>query len=37
MMGNGLKINECDKYIYVTKVENGYLILYLYVDGQMSF
>ena len=32
MMSHGLKINECDKCVYVKDVEHGYVIVCLYVD-----
>ena len=32
MLKNGFRINECDKYVYVKDIENGYIILYLYID-----
>ena len=32
MMASEFKINECDKYVYVKYTENGYIIVYLYVD-----
>ncbi|CAM8908096.1 unnamed protein product [Rhodiola kirilowii] len=32
MLSNGFKINECDKCIYIKTTENGYVILFLYVD-----
>ena len=30
-MSCGFKINECDKFAYVKEVENGYVIICLYV------
>ena len=32
MMTNGLKINECDKCVYVKNTERGFVIICLYVD-----
>ena len=32
MITNGFKINECDKCVYIKEIENGYIILCLYVD-----
>ena len=32
MITNGFKINECDKGVYIKDIENGYVILCLYVD-----
>ena len=32
MMTNGLKINECDKCVYVKNTEHGFVIICLYVD-----
>ena len=31
-MSTGFTINECDKYVYVKDANNGYVIVYLYVD-----
>ena len=35
MMSHGFKINECDKCVYVKKVEHGYVIVCLYVDNML--
>ena len=35
MLANGFKINECVKCIYVKEVENGYVILCLYIDDML--
>ena len=35
MMTNGLKINECDKCVYVKNTEHGYVIICLYVDDML--
>ena len=35
MLANDLKINECDKCVYVKDTENGYVILCLYVDNML--
>ncbi|KAH9698737.1 hypothetical protein KPL71_024118 [Citrus sinensis] len=35
MITSGFKINECDKCVYVKETENGYVILYLYVDDML--
>ena len=32
MITNGFKINECEKCVYIKDIENGYVILCLYVD-----
>ena len=32
MITNEFRINECDKCVYIKDTENGYVILYLYVD-----
>ena len=32
MITNGFRINECDKCVYIKDIENGYVILCLYVD-----
>ena len=35
MITNGFKINECDKGVYIKDIENGYVILCLYVDDML--
>ena len=35
MMANGLKINECDKCVYVKSTKDNYVILCLYVDDML--
>ena len=35
MLANDFKINECDKCVYVKGIENGYVILCLYVDDML--
>ena len=35
MLTNGLKINEYDKYVYVKNIDQGYVIVYLYVDDML--
>lgn len=35
MIGNGFKINECDKCVYVKNTNGGYVILCLYVDDML--
>jgi hypothetical protein len=32
MLSNKFKINKIDKYIYVKNTNNGYVILYLYME-----
>lgn len=32
MISNEYRINECNKYIYVKTTNEGYAILYLYID-----
>ena len=32
MLSNKFKINKIDKYIYVKNANNGYVILYLYME-----
>jgi hypothetical protein len=33
MISDGFNVNECDKCVYTEEIENGYVILCLYVDG----
>ena len=35
MLESGFRINECDKCIYVKDIENGSIILCLYVDDML--
>ena len=35
MLANGLKINECDKCVYVKTTQRGYVITCLYVDDML--
>ena len=35
MMSHGLKINECDKCVYVKDVEHGYVIICFHVDDML--
>ena len=35
MMSQGLKINECDKCVYVKDTKHGYVIVCLYVDDML--
>ena len=35
MVGNGFKINECNKCVYVKDTKNGHVILCLYVDDML--
>ena len=35
MLANNLKINECDKCVYVKDTENGYVILCLYINDML--
>ena len=35
MMSHGIKINECDKCVYVKDMEHGYVIVCLYVDDML--
>ena len=35
MTENGFKINECDKCIYIKDTENGYVILYVYMNDML--
>ena len=35
MMSNGFRINECDKYVYIKDIANGYVIVCLYVDDML--
>ena len=32
MITNGFRINKCDKCVYIKDIENGYVILCLYVN-----
>ena len=34
-MSNGFTINECDKCVYVKDINNGYVIVCLYVDDML--
>ena len=34
-MSNGFKINKCDKCVYVKNIDNGYVIVCLYVDDML--
>ena len=35
MLSNGFKINECDKCVYFKYIQNGYVIVCLYVDDML--
>ena len=35
MTSHGFKISECDKCVYVKDVEDGYVIVCLYVDDML--
>ena len=35
MVANGIRINECDKCVYVNNTKNSYVILCLYVDDML--
>ena len=35
IMSNGFTINECDKCVYVKDTNNGYVIVFLYVDAML--
>ena len=37
MISHGLKINECDKCVFVKEVEHGYVSVCLYVDDMAIF
>ena len=35
MLESGFRINECDKCVYMKDIENGYVILCLYVNDML--
>jgi len=35
MLSNEFKINKVDRYVYMKKINRGYIIIYFYVDDML--
>jgi hypothetical protein len=35
MLSNKFKINKVDRYVYMKKINKGYIIIYFYVDDML--